>query len=97
MTPELLMSIAGILLSLIFSYVPGISDWYEQFDPNKKRVVMLVLLLFVTASMLGLACAGFGSDFGIGVACDRLGVTELVKALIAAIIANQAAYLISPK
>jgi len=45
MTPELLSSTAAIFLSLLFSYIPGFSSWYDPLSPTLKRLVMLALLL----------------------------------------------------
>jgi hypothetical protein len=95
MTPENLTAIAGILLSLVFSYVPGLKDWYAQLTTEIKRVVMLVLLVVVTGGVLAIACAGYAPDLSIAVACDRAGIVLLIKAFVAALIANQAAYLIT--
>lgn len=95
MTPENLTAIAGIVLSLAFSYIPGLKGWYEQFNTEQKRVVMLALLALVTGGLIAIACVGYGPDLGIAVTCDRVGIVLLVKAFIAALIANQAAYLIT--
>jgi hypothetical protein len=58
---------------------------------------MLGLLIFVSAGAIGLACAGLGEVFGVKLACDEVGLTQLAKALIAAIVANQGVYAISPR
>ena len=94
MTPELIASIAAVVLSLLFSYVPGFAPWFEPLQPNTKRLIMLTLLVVVSASSLALACAGIAAG---KVACDRAGAVDLLKAFIAAMIANQAAYQLSPK
>ena len=57
MTPEQLASIAGIALSLVFSYVPGASDWYAGLNPIPKRLVMAGSLLVVSVAVFGLSCA----------------------------------------
>ncbi len=64
MTPESLRAIAGMILSLIFSYVPKVNEWFAAKDPTIKRLLMaglllLVagLLLLVAAGALGLSCA----------------------------------------
>jgi len=93
MTPEQLASIAGIILSLVLSYVPGLSDKYNGLDATAKRIVMAVLLLVVSVGALAGSCAGI-LDI---VQCTSFGLVELVKVFIAALVANQAIYLISPK
>ncbi len=93
MNAEFLSMIAGILLSLLFSYVPGASDWYGALDGVHKRLVMLGLLFIATAGAFALSCAGI-YDFAT---CDQAGAVQAFEAFIAAVIANQATYLISPK
>lgn len=95
MTAEQLAAIAGVVLSLSLSYVPGLRTWYEKFNTEQKRLVMIALLVLVTAGTLAVSCAGYGPDLGIPVTCDRLGILLLVKALVAALAANQATFLIT--
>jgi len=92
MTAETLSSVSGVVLSLVFSYVPGLSGWYEKLNGVSKRLVMLVALLAVSGSVFGLSCSGWW-DF---VTCDQSGLTGLIEAFVLALVANQAAYLISP-
>ena len=88
-----LAMIAGVVLSLLFSYVPGLRAWFDQFVPEAKRLIMLVLLGLTTGAAFGLACAGIIT----GLACTRAGVVDVVWAFILAAIANQSAYSISPQ
>ena len=97
MTAELLSASAGVVLSLAFSYIPGLEAWYGKLDPNFKRLVMLALLFVVGLGALGLACSGFGANFGVELACDESGGVLLLKAFLAAAIANQTAYKLSPQ
>jgi hypothetical protein len=92
-TPEILASAAGILLSLAFSYIPGLSTWYAAKDPTIKRLIMLAALVVVAAGVFGLSCAKVYS----WVTCDQPGATGLVTALVLALVANQATFLISPQ
>lgn len=90
--------LAGIILSLAFAYVPGLSTWYAALSGIGKRVVMLVLLALVAIVYVALACASFASQIGIPAAiCSQAGIVTAVQAFIAALIANQATFLISPK
>ena len=78
MTTTLLSSIAGSLLSLLFSYLPGLSDWYAQLGVNpddggtRKRLLMLALLCLTALASFGLACSGWGSAFGMALNCERI-------------------------
>ncbi|MHC1730456.1 MAG: hypothetical protein AB9888_00260 [Bacteroidales bacterium] len=91
MTAELLGSISGIVLSLLFSYIPGLSDWYARLTGEKKRLIMAGLLLITALVVFGLSCANL---FDL-VACSQDGVMGLLKIFITALIANQSAYLIT--
>lgn len=87
MSAELLSSIAGVLLSLAASYIPGFSDWYAALGGNPKRLVML--------AALALAAAGF-SLAPLFPQIEEPWLS-IVKAFIAALVANQAAFAISPR
>lgn len=93
MTAADLAAVAGVVLSLACSYIPGLSDWFATLDSNKKRLAMAVLLLVSAVGVFGLSCGNLIAT----ITCDRAGVMGLIQAFIAALIANQATYLISPK
>lgn len=95
MTSQELSSFAAILLSLAFSYIPGVKDAYDQLDGVYKRLVMLLALVITTGAVFGLAC--WTPPIFPGVTCDKPGAIDLVKAFIQAVIANQSVYLITPK
>jgi hypothetical protein len=98
MTPELLASIAAMLLSLAASYLPGFSTWYSALDTLFKRLLMLILLAAVSAAAYALACAGYASSLHISLSCDAPGALDLFKTFLAALLANQATYqLTAPK
>jgi hypothetical protein len=91
MTPELLSSLAGIVLSLAFSYIPGLNTWYDPKPPTTKRLIMLAALAVVTAGVFGLSCSGIFDS----VTCDKNGAITLVTSFVLAMVANQSAYQLS--
>lgn len=97
MSGELLSAAAGMLLSLLFSYLPGLSDWYEPLDPTKKRLVMLAALLVVAAFIMANSCWGVALPAVPVVTCDGAGAGGLIQAFIAAAIGSQTAFLLAPK
>jgi hypothetical protein len=98
MSAQLLSAVAGALLSLLCSYIPGLSDWYAALDGTHKRLWMLAALCAVAAGSLGLSCLGIGQAGGVALpACSSQGAQTLVEALVIALAANQSTYLISPK
>lgn len=96
MTPEQLAAICGILLSLSFSYLPGLSARWDALPPTAKRLWMAGLLLAVSTAVFVFACAGI-TEYSARITCDRQGLIQVVNLFISALIANQAAYQISPK
>ncbi|MCJ7657790.1 MAG: hypothetical protein MUO67_01425 [Anaerolineales bacterium] len=97
MSAESLSLIAGTLLSLVFSYIPGAKDWFMRFDPSVKRLLMLGFIIISAGIVFGLTCLGWGSELGISLNCDHSGLLGLVKQIVIAIIANQSIYAISPR
>ena len=93
MTPELLVAIAGIILSLAFSYVPGLDVKFAALEGVHKRLVMLGSILLAAAGAFGLSCAGLLDAS----TCDQAGAWGLVQLFIFAAIANQSAYMLSPE
>lgn len=78
-------------LSLAFSYVPKLSDTFEQQDATKKRLIMAGLLVGVAVILFALGCTNIYST----VTCDQAGAEGLARALLAALVANQATYQIT--
>lgn len=87
-------AVAGAILSLLFSYVPGLDGWYAGLEATHKRLVMLVLVVLVSAGIYGLGCYGLISTT---VKCDQAGLMAAINVFFSVLVANQAAYLISAK
>ena len=97
MTPETLALLAGIILSLVFSYIPGLNTKFAGLSSEVKRLVMLGLCVLVGAGAFGLTCAGFGNVVGAQLACDKQGLITLFQSIVLVAIANQSAYGLSPQ
>ena len=91
---NVVMSLAGAVLALLFGYVPGLRQWFEALEPTRKALVMAGALLL--ASVL-LYLAGCYTPWQVGVTCDETGFWTLTQMFIAALVANQATYLIGVK
>jgi hypothetical protein len=87
-----LAGIAGVVLSLVFAYVPGIEGRFNVLDGTKKRLINLGALALVALAAFGLGCAGW---FNVPVTCDQAGIEGLAMAFTAAAIGNQGAYLMT--
>ena len=97
MSAEQLAALAAVILSLLFSYTPGLSAWYAGLDKAIKQLIMGILLTVIAVSAYALACAGFAGDIGLSLSCDRAGALSLFNVLITALVANQSTYLITKK
>jgi len=93
MTAEQLSAVAGIVLSLALSYIPGLRAWFAGLPGDYKRLIVLALLIVVTGAAFGLSCGGVIQ----AVACTQEGALGLITSFIAALVANQAAYTVSPE
>ena len=91
---EMLVGVAGVVLSLLFSYIPGLRVWYAALKSEFKQLLMLGLLIVVSGAIFALGCYDILST---GIACDKYGAISLVWMFIAALVANQATYAISPQ
>lgn len=87
-TPEFIASLAGVILSILFSYVPGLKDKFEPLAPATKRLVMLALLFVAAAGALAFSCK-------VVPECYTQNWVTYVSALVAAVVANQGTFLIT--
>lgn len=81
-------AVAGVILSLLFKYVPGLDKWYGEQDPNKKELIMLGIMVLAVGGAFGLSCVGWLDIY----ACTELGAKDAVFALVGAVVGNQGAY-----
>ena len=91
---NVVMSLAGAILALLFGYVPGLRQWFEALDGVRKAQVMAGALLVAALLLYGAACY---TPWPVGVTCDEAGFWTLAQLFIAALVANQATYLIGVK
>ena len=94
-TVDFLAGIAGAILSLAFTYIPGLNDKYGALSKQAKQAVMGVLLIVISLVLFGLACSGFAADFHLGVSCDRVGAVSMFNILLYALMANQSVYVLT--
>ena len=92
---ELFFSLAGVVLSLAFSYIPGLNAKWDALEGSVKRLVMLGLIAVIAGVYFGLSCTSLAPDLNITVTCDKAGGLEVVKAFVLCMMANQATYQIT--
>ena len=89
MNAESLGLFAGVVLSLAFSYIPGLNTWFQGLARENKQVLMGALLVAVAVSIFALQCGGI-SDFGV--ICSKAGAVDFFRVLVSALVANQGIY-----
>ncbi len=91
MDATFLSTLSGTVLSLAFSYIPSLKDWYAGLESQGKAVVMLGVLALTAVGLFAASCGGLY----VTVACDQAGAIELGKFFFTALIANQSTYLVT--
>ena len=90
--PTLLSGFAGILLSLVLSYVPGLNVKFAALSSEIKSLIVLISL-FVVSLFVGLSSC---FNLWVLIPCDKPGIMKLVEFFIVALIASQSLYQVSP-
>ena len=88
MTPEQLVQLVAVLLSLLVAYIPGFSKWFDELSLSKKLLLQAGLLALTVAVMYGLSCLGLYAVF----ACTCAGVWAAVILWAKALLLNQGVY-----
>ena len=95
-TPELIVTGAGILLAVIFDFVPKAKAWFETKSVEEKRLANAALLLAVAVGIFGFNCLGWASGLGIpAVACDQPGALSMVQLFILGLGMNYGTHAVS--
>lgn len=94
LNPELIVSITGAVISLVFSYFPGLRQAYASMPAELKSAIMILLMAGVVAAIVALNCSGW---IQAGISCDSIGIQQVVWWYILALIANQGVYQVSPQ
>ena len=85
LTEQQVISTAAIVLSLAFSFLPTLRDWYATLDSRVRSALMLALVVAVAAVYSLYAC--------LPSSCVSGDIVGFVWTCIQAYVASQAAYL----
>lgn len=91
MTIDTVALLAGALLSVLFSYVPGLNTAFAALAPVVKRLIMAGLMLAVVLFVYLEACTGFHL-LEVASTCDQAGAVGLIRVFVLAVVANQGMY-----
>lgn len=101
MSAEQLSSIAAIVISLALAYVPGLAPWFNAREGTQKAGITALLIILVAIGAFAVSCGQlvtFAPQPGVGaLTCDKAGAVGLAANLIAALVANQSAYVLLVK
>lgn len=92
MTAALLAAIAGVILSLALSYLPGVGTWFNALDSQKKVMVNGLLLVVAAVGAVAAACSGLAVYLHLALECTPADFITVASALLSALLANQSAY-----
>lgn len=96
MTAETLAGIAGVVLSLLFSYIPGLNTKYAALTSEAKKLIMLGILFLLAAAIYGMACWGVLTELtGWSLTCDKTGLIAMVRIFAVAAAMNVTAFTLS--
>lgn len=90
---DVLAGMAGVLISLGCSYLPGVSARWDALEGVWKRLTMAIMLMVVSVVIVALSCAGVLQ----GVECSQKGAWAVLSALFSALTANQSTYALAGK
>lgn len=90
---EILLGIVGAILSLMFTYLPGLKAWLDS--QLNRGLIMLAFCVLVAAVYFGLACSPWAAALKIILTCDQNGFVEMLKAVFVIASSNQITYLMT--
>jgi hypothetical protein len=88
--PDAILSLAGIVLSLVFGYLPMLKTWYDGVNPVYRPLLMAGVLLLITVGKLVAECGG-------SFACMGVNWQAAFWGWFGALIANQTTFMIAVK
>ena len=100
MSAQLLYGLIGAAISILSDVVPGFKTWFAGLEPNKRRLVMVVFLLFASLGIIFLSCWSVSAHFianYITLPCTEAGFLAVLEAFFFALLGNQSTFLIKPK
>lgn len=92
-SPEFLAAASGFLLSLAFSYIPGLREKFGVLAPEIKSVAMTGLIILAALIIYGLGCAQL---INTGMECTKASAWQMLVYVFYAAVANQTTFTLSP-
>lgn len=97
MPPELLSGLAGVVLSLAMTYVPGLSAAYGRLSSDGKRGVMALALVVAGFLAAILSCESPGSLEASQLCAGGFPWKAISQSILTALVANQGVHRLTPE
>ena len=92
---EVLVVLAAAVLSMVFTYMPGLRTQFAALTSEQKQAIQLILIVVLAGFMFLVTCVGL---FSVpGVICSKDGVMSLLVYVFLAAGGNQLTYKLSPQ
>jgi hypothetical protein len=95
LTAEKIALWAGVFVSWLFSYFPGLNTWYAAKSEDFKKLFMIGVLTFVVVGLYTLMC--FNIITIANMTCSTDSLVTIAYLWIIAIVTNQSIYKITPQ
>lgn len=93
-TAQAISAIVGFVISLLFSYFPRLNTAYAALSTEVKSLIMIGMMVLATGAIVLL---DYFDVINAGLTFDKGGIIQIVMTFLAALMANQAAYVASPQ
>jgi hypothetical protein len=90
MTSDKLAALVGVLISLLFAYLPGLKSWFNKQSSEAKGGITAGVTVLAALAVYGLSCAGWFTQ--LGVTCSQGGFQQLVTIIIGALVGMGGTY-----
>ena len=96
LTPDLIVMVAGLLLAIVFDFVPKAKGWFDTKSVEMKRLINAGIMLLVVVVVFGFNCLGWGEGLGIpAVACTQAGALFMIQLFVLGIGMNYGAHAVA--
>jgi len=92
---DVLIALAGVVLSITFTYSPGLRVAYGGLASETKQLIQLILIVAIAGIMFAFTCTQFWLVPGVD--CSKQGLITLVVYIFLAAGGNQLTYKLSPQ
>jgi hypothetical protein len=90
MTSDKLATLVGVLIALLFAYLPGLKTWFNKQSSEAKAGLTAAVTVIAACAIYGLSCANWFPELGI--TCTKAGFQQLISVVIGALVGMAGGY-----